>query len=100
MAKKSMIARQKKRVACVAKYASRRADLKAQIKRASSLSEKFVIYGKLQSLPRDSSKTRLKNRCNLTGRPKAYFRDFGLSRHMLKSLGHQGLLPGVTKCSW
>ena len=100
MAKKSMIARQKKRVACVAKYADRRAFLKTQIQAAPSLSEKFVVYGQLQRLPRDSSKSRLKNRCNLTGRPKAYFRDFGLSRHMLRSLGHQGLLPGLTKCSW
>ena len=100
MAKKSMIARQKKREACVKHYKTRRAALKAQIKLASTLSEKFVIYGQLQNLPRDSSATRLKNRCMITGRPKAYYRDFGLSRHMLREMGHQGLLPGLTKSSW
>lgn len=100
MAKKSMIARQKKREACVKHYKARRASLKAQIKLQSTLSEKFVIYGQLQKLPRDSSATRLKNRCMITGRPKAYYRDFGLSRHMLRDMGHQGLLPGLTKSSW
>lgn len=95
-----MIARQKKREACVEHYKTQRAALKVQIKQTSNLSEKFLLYGQLQKLPRDSSKTRLKNRCMITGRPKAYYRDFGLSRHMLREMGHQGLLPGLTKSSW
>ena len=95
-----MIARQKKREACVQKYKTRRYALKAQIKLAATLTEKFVFYGQLQKLPRNSSATRLKNRCMITGRPKAYYRDFGLSRHMLREMGHQGLLPGLTKSSW
>ena len=95
-----MIARQKKREACVQKYKTRRLALKAQIKLAATLTEKFVFYGQLQKLPRNSSATRLKNRCMITGRPKAYYRDFGLSRHMLREMGHQGLLPGLTKSSW
>lgn len=100
MAKKSKIARQNKRRACVEQYKQRRATLKAQIKQATTLTEKFAFYGQLQKLPRDSSATRLKNRCMITGRPKAYYRDFGLSRHMLREMGHQGLLPGLTKSSW
>ena len=100
MAKKSWIARQHRRERHVAKYASRRAYLKAQAKLAPTLTEKFVYFGQLQDLPRDSSRTRLKNRCSLTGRSRAYTRDFGLSRHALRSLGHQGLLPGLTKSSW
>lgn len=100
LAKKSWIARQHRRECHVATYASHRAYLKAQAELAPTLTEKFVYFGQLQALPRDSSRTRLKNRCNLTGRSRAYTRDFGLSRHMLRALGHQGLLPGLTKSSW
>ncbi len=100
MAKKSMIERQKKRQRLTAKYKDKRATLKQQIKETQLFSEKLTIHRQLQALPRDSSATRLHNRCLLTGRPKAYYRDFGLSRHVLREMAHEGLLPGVRKASW
>ena len=100
MAKKSMIARQKKREKLVAKYKEKRQNLKNQINKTSFLDEKLGLYKKLQKLPRNSSEVRLNNRCTITGRPKGYYRDFGLSRQVLRQMAHQCLLPGVTKSSW
>ena len=100
MAKKSMIERQKKRQQLTAKYKDKRAALKQQIKDTQVFEEKLTIHRQLQILPRDSSATRLHNRCLLTGRPKAYYRDFGLSRHVLREMAHEGLLPGIRKASW
>lgn len=100
MAKKSMIARQRKREKLVAKYAGRRAELKAALKTAASFEDKLAVQRKLQALPPNSAPSRLHNRCVVTGRPKAYYRDFGLSRHELRSMAHRCLLPGVTKSSW
>jgi small subunit ribosomal protein S14 len=100
MAKKSMIQREIKRQRLVMKYAKKREMLKQQIKEASSLKEKFNLNRKLQQLPLNSSPVRLHNRCMITGRPKGYYRDFGLSRHVLRELAHQGFLPGVRKSSW
>lgn len=100
MANKSMIERELKRQRLVMKYATKRADLKKQIKEASSLREKLALHRKLQQLPRNSSSVRLHNRCTVTGRPKGYYRDFGLSRHVLREMAHEGLLPGVMKSSW
>lgn len=100
MAKKSMIARQKKREKLVAKYKEKRQNLKQQIKKTDFLDEKLSLYKKLQKFPRNSSEVRLNNRCMITGRPKGYYRDFGLSRQVLREMAHQCLLPGVTKSSW
>jgi len=100
MAKKSMIERELKRQRLVMKYAEKRANLKQQIAEAESLREKLALHRKLQNLPRNSSAVRLHNRCTVTGRPKGYFRDFGLSRHVLRETAHEGLLPGVMKSSW
>nr|ALO21123.1 ribosomal protein S14 [Carteria crucifera] len=100
MAKKSMIQRELKRQFLVMKYAKKRAKLKKQIKEASFLKEKLMLHRKLQALPRNSSVVRLHNRCMITGRPKGFYRDFGLSRHVLREMAHEGLLPGVKKSSW
>ena len=100
MAKKSMIQRELKRQRLVIKYAEKRENLKKQIKEANFLKEKLALHRKLQQLPKNSSPVRLHNRCLVTGRPKGYFRDFGLSRHVLREMAHEGLLPGVTKSSW
>jgi small subunit ribosomal protein S14 len=100
MAIKSLIQRELKRQRLVMKYAKKRAALKELIKKASSLKEKLALHRKLQQLPRNSSSVRLHNRCLVTGRSKGYFRDFGLSRHVLREMAHQGLLPGVQKSSW
>lgn len=100
MAKKSMVEREKKRRRLVIKYSQKRNRLLQEIKQCSSLETRLSLHRKLQKLPRDSSPTRLHNRCLLTGRPKGYFRDFGLSRHMLREMAHQCVLPGITKSSW
>nr|QYB18526.1 ribosomal protein S14 [Conocephalum salebrosum]QYB18614.1 ribosomal protein S14 [Conocephalum salebrosum]QYB18701.1 30S ribosomal protein S14 [Conocephalum conicum]QYB18788.1 30S ribosomal protein S14 [Conocephalum conicum] len=100
MAKKSLIQREKKRQNLEKKYKSLRNFLKKKIIETSSLDEKWEFQKKLQSLPRNSAPTRLHHRCFLTGRPKANYRDFGLSRHLLREMAHACLLPGVTKSSW
>jgi small subunit ribosomal protein S14 len=100
MAKKSMIEREKKRQAIVAKYAQKREALKEQFNKAESQDEKMEIHRLIQRLPRNSAPCRVRNRCWVTGRSRGYYRDFGLSRHVLREMAHQGLLPGVTKSSW
>lgn len=100
MAKKSMIEREKKRIKLHQKYTFKRASLLKQYKNAENFNSKLEIHSKLQKLPRNSSKTRIRNRCWKTGRPRGVFRDFGLSRHVVREMAHQCLLPGVTKSSW
>lgn len=101
MAKKSMIERQKKRERLVAKYASKRAALSEIINDQSRpMEERFKASLKLAELPRNSSATRLHNRCELTGRPHAYYRKLKLSRIMLRELGSFGQIPGMVKSSW
>ena len=100
MAKKSMIEREKKRIQLHQKYASKRASLLKEYASAESFNFKMEIHSKLQKLPRNSAKTRIRNRCWKTGRPRGVFADFGLSRHVFREMAHQCLLPGVTKSSW
>ena len=100
MAKKSMIEREKKRIKLQKKYALKRSDLLKTYQAAGIFKEKIEIHSKLQKLPRNSAQTRIRNRCWKTGRPRGFFRDFGLSRHVLREMAHQCLLPGVTKSSW
>ena len=89
MAKESMKARERKRERLVAQYADKRAALKAA-----------GDWDALQKLPRDSSKVRLRNRCKLTGRPRGYMRQFGISRVTFREMASAGLIPGITKASW
>lgn len=101
MAKKSMIIRDAKRAALVAKYAARRAELRARAKNARlSEGERAQVQLALQRLPRDSSPIRQRNRCHLTGRPRGYYRKFGLGRSKLRELVMRGEVPGVVKASW
>ncbi len=100
MAKKSMIEREKNRSRLIAKYADKRAELKEAMRTAETLEETIAIHRQLQKLPRNSAACRHRNRCWLTGRPRGYYRDFGLSRNVLREWAHQGLLPGVVKSSW
>lgn len=95
-----MIQRELKRQKCVIKYEKRRELLKKQIKLALTFREKLILHRQLQKLPRNSSTVRLHNRCMITGRSKGFYRDFGLSRNVLREMAHQGLLPGVIKSSW
>jgi len=100
MAKKSMIEREKKRIRLEKKYALKRTNLLTAYKSEESFTGKLEIHTKIQKLPRNSAKTRIRNRCWKTGRPRGVFQDFGLSRHVFREMAHQCLLPGVTKSSW
>jgi small subunit ribosomal protein S14 len=101
MAKTSMIARENKRSKLVAKYAAKRAELKAVINSTTaSDEEKWDAQVKLQKLPRDASPTRQRNRCQVTGRPHGVFRKFGLCRNKLREHAMKGDVPGLTKASW
>ncbi|MDX9943549.1 MAG: 30S ribosomal protein S14 [Azonexus sp.] len=101
MAKLSLINRDEKRRKLVAQYAKKRAALEAIINNAGlSEEERYEARLKLQALPRNSSPTRLRNRCQLTGRPRGVFRKFGLCRHKVRELAFNGEIPGVVKASW
>lgn len=101
MAKKSMIAREVKRKKLVDKYFAKRELLKKLIVDVNaSEDERMNAELKLQKLPRDSSASRLRNRCNITGRPHGYYRKFGLGRNKLRESVMRGDVPGVTKASW
>ena len=101
MAKTSKVARQAQRLEMVARYAERRAELRKQSKDPKlSLEERMEARASLGALPRNSAAVRLKNRCKVTGRPKAYIRRLGISRYMLRELAHEGMLPGCRKASW
>ncbi|WP_082880250.1 30S ribosomal protein S14 [Methylomonas methanica] len=101
MAKKSMIAREVKREGLIKKHQAKRNQLKEVIRSPnSSFEEKENAQIQLQKLPRDSSQSRLRNRCNLTGRPHGYYRKFGLSRNKLREATMRGDVPGLSKASW
>ena len=101
MAKKSMIARENKRLKMVEKFSKKRIELKSIINDISkSEEEKDIAMKKLQKLPRDASPVRLQRRCQITGRPHAVYRKFGLSRNKLRELAMKGDIPGLVKASW
>jgi small subunit ribosomal protein S14 len=100
MAKKSMIQREFKRIKLVKKYSKKRNEILSNLKKAKNLSELFILQKKLQSLPKNSLPIRIRNRCWKTGRCRGFYRDFGLSRHVIREMTHNCLLPGVTKASW
>jgi small subunit ribosomal protein S14 len=100
MAKKGMIQREKNRENLVEKYSEKRQALLEQFAAAESQQERVEIHRKIQQLPRNSAPNRLRNRCWATGRPRGYYRDFGLCRNQVREMAHQGLLPGVVKSSW
>ena len=95
-----MIEREKKRIKLNNKYKIKRQNLLKQYQTTEDFNLKLEIHSKIQRLPRHSSKIRIRNRCWKTGRPRGFFRDFGVSRHVLREMAHQCLLPGVTKSSW
>ena len=101
MAKTSMINREIKREALVKRYAAKRAELKEIIRNPkSSDADREAAVIKLQTLPRDSSASRMRNRCAITGRPRGYYRKFGLSRTKLREATMRGDIPGLGKASW
>lgn len=100
MAKKSSIQRQLRREKLVEKFESKRLQVKAQLKQEENMKQKLLLSFRLQNFPRNSAPTRLHNRCTQTGRPRGYYRYFGLSRIRLREMAHDGSLPGVVKASW
>ena len=101
MAKKSMIARELKRTRLSSRDAEKRAKLREVLKSESTdYDEKMLASRQLQQLPRDSSKTRGRNRCRVSGRPHGYYRKFGLSRNKLREAAMRGDVPGLSKASW
>jgi len=101
MAKESMKAREVKRAKLVAKYAERKKALKQAAKEAVIAGESaYDIYQQLQKLPKNASSVRMHNRCSITGRPKGYMRQFGISRIQFREMASAGLIPGVKKASW
>ena len=101
MAKKSMIMRERKRAATVKRYAARRAEYKRVIRDPNSTDgERELAQLKLQALPRNASPVRLRNRCAVSGRPKGFYRKFGLGRNKLREAAMRGEIPGLYKASW
>jgi small subunit ribosomal protein S14 len=101
MAKKSSIEKNNRRRKMAKKFASRRAKLKAIVQdKDLPMEERFAAGLKLAELPRNSARIRIRNRCELTGRPRAYYRKHKLSRIALRDLGSKGLIPGLVKSSW
>ena len=101
MAKKSKIAKNEQRKVLIERYAERRVELKKVINDPeASFDEKRAAYAAIAKMPRDASATRYRNRCGVSGRPRGYFRKFGMSRLALRELAHKGELPGVRKASW
>ena len=99
MAKESMKAREVKRAKLVAKYAAKRAELKEIVRKGTPV-EAYEAARKLQDLPKNANPIRLHNRCKLTGRPRGYIRQFGISRIQFREMASNGLIPGVKKASW
>ena len=100
MAKKSMLERVSKRKKLVLRYSKRREEILNQLKKVESLEDIFALNEKIQKLPRNSSAIRVRNRCWKTGRPRGYYRYFGICRNVVREFAHDCLLPGVTKASW
>jgi small subunit ribosomal protein S14 len=101
MAKKSSINKNEKRKAMVKRYAPKLAKLRAMANDQSlDESERLMARLKMSALPRNANPTRVRNRCAVTGRPRAYYRKFGLARVMLRDLAVRGMIPGVVKSSW
>ena len=101
MAKKSMLQRERKREKLVARYAKKRAELKAVIRNINSTDEERALaQARLNAMPRDASPSRLRNRCSITGRPHGVYRKFGLGRNKLREAAMNGEIPGLTKASW
>ena len=101
MAKKSMIARQNKRLKTVRRYAAKREELRRIIRNPSSSDEqRHEAQQRLQALPRNASPVRLRNRCAISGRPHGFYRKFGLARNKLREATMRGEIPGLSKASW
>jgi small subunit ribosomal protein S14 len=100
MAKQSMIQREKKRERLIIKHNAKREFLKQELQNVTSFQDRLALYKKMEKLPRNSAPSRHRNRCWVTGRSRGFYKDFGLSRHVLREMAHDALIPGLTKSSW
>merc|ERR1712070_81612 len=100
MAKQGMIQREYKRERLIAKYATKRESIKESLKSVQSFQDRVDLYKKLEKIPRNSAPSRHRNRCWVTGRSRGFYKDFGLSRHVLREMAQEGLIPGLVKSSW
>jgi len=100
MAKQGMIQREKKRERLIAKYVKKREAIKTELKNVNSFQERLALFKKFEKIPRNASPSRHRNRCWVTGRSRGFYKDFGLSRHVLREMAHDGMIPGLTKSSW
>ena len=100
MAKKSVIKRAEKKAKLIFRYSDRRKKINLALKKSISYQEKIFYITQLQALPPNSAASRQRNRCWLTGRSRAFYKDFGLCRHALRELAHEGNIPGLSKASW
>lgn len=101
MAKRCMIEKEMRRTNLVKRYKKRRTELRAIIRdQANTLDDKMKAQKKMQELPRDSNRCRMRNRCQITGRSRGVYRRFGLSRHKLREFAMEGLIPGIRMASW
>ena len=95
-----MIQREKKRERLIVKHKAKRETLKSELLAADSFQDRLALYKKFEKIPRNSAPSRHRNRCWVTGRSRGFYKDFGLSRHVLREMAHDGLIPGLTKSSW
>ena len=95
-----MIQREIKRERLISKYAIKRQTIKSELRNNVSYNNKLLSLKKMEALPRNSAPSRHRNRCWVTGRSRAFYKDFGLSRHVLREMAHDGIIPGLTKSSW
>lgn len=95
-----MIQREKKRERLIAKYVKKREAIKTELKNVNSFQERLALFKKFEKIPRNASPSRHRNRCWVTGRSRGFYKDFGLSRHVLREMAHDGMIPGLTKSSW
>ncbi len=95
-----MIQREKKRERLIAKYVKKREAIKNDLKNVNSFQERLALFKKFEKIPRNSAPSRHRNRCWVTGRSRGFYKDFGLSRHVLREMAHEGLIPGLIKSSW
>lgn len=95
-----MIQREKKRERLIVKHKAKRETLKSELLAADSFQDRLALYKKFERIPRNSAPSRHRNRCWVTGRSRGFYKDFGLSRHVLREMAHDGLIPGLTKSSW
>ena len=95
-----MIQREEKRARLLAKYTKKRESIKRSLRTTTSYQEKIDLSERLAKIPKNASPVRRRNRCWVTGRSRGFYRDFGLSRHVLREMAHDGMIPGLKKASW